>query len=167
MRRKAGQGLSTGCREHSGDFNVYTLEKGRRHRDCCLMRSGEAENAMGARGNSGIAGGRTRRVLRILGIMQAQLERGSSEIGARRDRQAERDQQRLRGNGKGRKRADQRPPTALGTSASAAYADHVEVRSTGVIIGTAESKVNAPATSRQHSANVPSPRRRFTSAACA
>jgi hypothetical protein len=127
MRQAPGQGRPAGCRERGSDCKVNTLEQGRRRRERCLMRSGEAENAVRARGNSGIASGLARR---ILSVMQAQLERRSSEIGARRDRQAERDQQSLCGNGEGRNRANERPPKTLGTSANAANADHVKVRST-------------------------------------
>jgi hypothetical protein len=127
MRQAPGQGRPAGCRERGSDCKVNTLEQGRRRRERCLMRSGEAENAVRARGNSGIASGRVRRVL---SIVQTKLERRSSEIGARRDRQAERDQQSLCGNGEGRNRANERPPQTLGTSANAANADHVKVRST-------------------------------------
>ena len=57
MRQAAGQGRSAGRRECGSDCKVNTLEQGRRRRERCLMRSGEAENAVRARGNSGIASG--------------------------------------------------------------------------------------------------------------
>jgi len=122
MCRKAGQRRSDGNPRRSRNFNVYTLEQEGGRLDGSVMRPGETEDAMRAGRGRRIAGRRTRRVLRIV---LAEFENRNPDIGARRKRQAEGDQQRLRGDGKGGDGADQRPPKTPRTPANATDADHV------------------------------------------
>jgi hypothetical protein len=122
MCRKAGQGRSDGNPRRSRNFNVYTLEQDGGRLDRSVMRPGETEDAMRARRGHRIAGRRTRRVRRIV---LAEFESRNCDIGARRKRQAEGDQQRLRGDGKGGDGADKRPPKTPRTPANATDADHV------------------------------------------
>jgi len=103
MCRKAGQRRSDGNPRRSRNFNVYTLEQDGGRLDGSVMRPGETEDAMRARRGHRIAGRRTRRVRRIV---LAEFESRNCDIGARRKRQAEGDQKRLRGDGKGGDSAD-------------------------------------------------------------
>jgi hypothetical protein len=121
MCRKAGR-RPDGSPGRSGNFNVHTLKQDGWRPDGSVMRSGKTEDAMRARRSRRIAGGRARRVLRI---MLAKFESRNSDVCARRERQAEGDQQRLRGDGKGRNGADQRPPRTPRAPANATNADHV------------------------------------------
>jgi hypothetical protein len=122
MCRKAGQGRPDGNPRRGRNFNVCTLEQDGGRLDGSVMRPGETEDAMGAGRGRRIAGGRIRRVLRVV---LAEFESRNCDVGARRKRQAEGDQQRLRGDGKGGDGADQRPPKTPRTSANATDADHV------------------------------------------
>jgi hypothetical protein len=122
MCRKAGQGRPDGNPRRSRNFNVCTLEHDGWRPDGSVMRSGKTEDAMPARCSRRIAGGLVRRVLRI---MLAEFESRNSDVGTRREREAEGDQQRLRGDGKGRNGAGQRPPRTPRTPANATNANHV------------------------------------------
>ena len=128
-----------------------------------MMRAGETEDAVRARPGCGIAGGRIRHVLRVV---LAKFESRNSDIGARRNRQAEGDQQRLRGDGKSGDGGDQWPPRTPGTPANRADAEHVMSDQHHVIIGTSDSKVNARDQSSTPNGGAVSATR-FTSAACA
>jgi hypothetical protein len=122
MCQKAGQGRLDGNPRGRRDFNIYTLELDGGRLDGSVMRSGKTKDAMGAGHGRGIAGGHIRYVLRVV---LAKFESRNSDVGARRERQAEGDQQRLRGDGKGRNGADHRPPRTPRTPANASDADHV------------------------------------------
>ena len=103
MCRKAGQRRSDGNPRRSRNFNVYTLEQEGGRLDGSVMRPGETEDAMRAGRGRGIAAGRIRYALRIV---LAEFESRNCDLGARRKRQAEGDQKRLRSDGKGGDSAD-------------------------------------------------------------
>jgi hypothetical protein len=103
MGRKAGQGRPDGNPRRSRNFNVCTLEQDAGRLDRSVIRPGETEDAMRAGCGRRIAGGRIRYALRIV---LAEFESRNCDLGARRKRQAEGDQKRLRSDGKGGDSAD-------------------------------------------------------------
>ena len=103
-------------------FNMHAVEGDGRRPDCRMMRSGKAEDAMGAVGMVGIAG---RQFRRVLGIVQTKLEsrRVIADI-CRKGEVAKCDQQALRGDRIGDDDADQRSQEPLGLDAQSEYAAH-------------------------------------------
>ena len=108
-------------------FNMHVVEGDGRHSDRRMMRSCEAEDAMGAVGIVGIAG---RQFPRVLGIVQTKLE--SRRVIAnicRNGEPAKCDQQALRSNRIGDDDADQRSQEPLGLDAQSEYAAHANALS--------------------------------------
>ena len=125
--RKAGEVLPIRHPRGIDSFNVHAVEGDGRRPDHRMMRSGKAEDAMGAAGMVGIAG---RQLRRVLGIVQTKLEsrRVIADI-CRKGEAAKCDQQALRGDRIGDDDADQRSQEPLGLDAQSEYAAHANALS--------------------------------------
>ena len=103
-------------------FNMHAVEGDGRRRDCRMMRSGKAEDAMRAAGMVGIARRQFRRVLRIV---QAKLESRCVIANiCTKVKAANHDQQALRGDRICDDDAGQRSQEPLGLDAQSEYAAH-------------------------------------------
>jgi hypothetical protein len=108
MGGKAGEVVFVDGPQDVNDFSICPCEQQGWRADQCVMRSGKAEDAMGAAGMTGDA---VRLIRGVLAAMQAQLKSRLTLARLRREvKSAEYDQQALGGNGIGDDDADQRSP---------------------------------------------------------
>jgi hypothetical protein len=108
---------------HDPHRDIDAVEADGRHSDRRMMRSCEAEDAIGAVGMVGIAG---RQFHRVLGIVQTKLESRRVIANICRNGGPAKcdDQQALRSNRIGDDDADQRSQEPLGLDAQSEYAAH-------------------------------------------